>query len=85
MLSDLSIELARLGLSLSTEPGTCAWMAIGFDERASVYSAGNLVKIVSSFCVLGSKVDIEDDALLTLQHRTALVWGQFWKLKEQLQ
>ena len=31
-----------------------------------------------------SMITSEDEALVTLQHRTALACGQFWKLKEQL-
>ena len=84
MLSDQSADLLRLGLSLCTEMGKCAWLGIGIDDLVPMYLAGNLVTRVTSFCVLGSMIPSEDDALVSLQHRTALAWGQSWKLKEQL-
>ena len=66
MLSDFSVELARLGLSLCTEVGKCAWLGIGTDELAPVYLAGHPVTRVSDFCVLGSMINSEDDAFLTV-------------------
>ena len=77
MLSELSTELKGLGFSLFKEIGKCAWMGIGIDELAPVYFEGNLVTRVNSFCVLGSIVTSEYDALVTLQHRTTLALGQF--------
>ena len=56
----------------------------GIDELAAVYFAGNLTTSLNIFCVLGSMVTSEDGALVTLQHRTTLAWGQFWNLKDQL-
>ena len=85
MLSDLSAELKGLNLSLCTNVGKCAWMGTDIDELAPLYLAGNLVTRVNRFCVLGSMVTSEDNALVTLQHRTTLAWGQFWNLKDQLQ
>ena len=75
MLSDQSADLLRLGLSLCTEMDKCAWLGIGIDDLAPMYLAGNLVTRVTSFCVLGSMITSEDDALVSLQHRTALAWG----------
>ena len=57
---------------------------IGTVDFAPVYLAGNLVTGVNCFCVLGSMITSEDDALVTLQHRTALAWGQFWNLFDEI-
>ena len=69
---------------MCTEICKCAWVGIGIDDLAPVHLAGNLVTRVTNFCVLGSMINTEDDALMTLQHRTASAWRQFWNLKDQL-
>ena len=84
MLSDPSAETKGLGLSLCTEMGKCPWMGNGIDDSAPVYVAGNHVTRVNSFCVLDSMLTSEDVALVTLQHRTALAWGQFGNLMDHL-
>ena len=84
MLSDPFCEPKGLGLSFCTEMRKCSWMGIGIDDLAPVYVAGNHVTRVNSFCVFGSMFTSEDVALVTLQHRTALAWGQFWNLMDHL-
>ena len=41
MLSDLSVGLARLVLSLCIEVGKCAWQGVGIDDLAPVYLAAS--------------------------------------------
>ena len=82
--ADLSAELAELGLSLCAETGKRAWVGIGIDEMAPVFLASDLVTGVTSFCVLGSMIETEDDPTMTLQHRAAVALCQLWNLKDQL-
>ena len=64
--------------------GKSAWLGIGIDESAPVYLAGSFVTRVNRFCALRSVVTSEDDAPVTLQHRTTLAWVQLWNPKDQL-
>ena len=82
MLSDPSAEPKGLCLSFCTEMVKCSWMGIGIDDLAPVYLARNHVTRVN--CVLGSMLTSEDVALVTPQHRTALVWSQFWNVMDHL-
>ena len=82
MLTDPSAEPKALCLSFCTEMVKCSWMGIGIDDLAPVYLARNHVTRVNSFCVLGSMLTSEDVALVTLQHRTALVLGSVLECEE---